>query len=160
MTVSSSTCTQRGPFFFLLFLRVGWDWVHLVRRPLFGLLYQSWMMNDDKFGVVGGTIAEENEVIGKKPASVPLCPPQISHYLTWSRNRAAVVGSRRPTAWATARPFKEDFLWTKSTVDLGDRSARAGLIFVNPLHIHLIELPDNRRLRRHLPNDLPIRFLM
>jgi hypothetical protein len=25
---------------------VGWDWVHLVRRPLFGLLYQPHMIND------------------------------------------------------------------------------------------------------------------
>jgi hypothetical protein len=28
------------------------------------------------------------------------------------------------------------------------------------LIVNLIELPDNRRLRRHLPNDLPTRFLM
>jgi hypothetical protein len=27
-------------------------------------------------------------------------------------------------------------------------------------HINLIELPDNRLLRRHLPNDLPTRFLV
>jgi hypothetical protein len=26
--------------------------------------------------------------------------------------------------------------------------------------VNLIELPDNRRLRRHLPNDLPTRFLV
>jgi hypothetical protein len=30
----------------------------------------------------------------------------------------------------------------------------------NDLIVNLIELPDNRRLRRHLPNDLPTRFLM
>jgi hypothetical protein len=30
----------------------------------------------------------------------------------------------------------------------------------NDLIINLIELPDNRRLRRHLPNDLPTRFLV
>jgi hypothetical protein len=29
----------------------------------------------------------------------------------------------------------------------------------NDLIINLNELPDNRRLRRHLPNDLPTRFL-
>jgi hypothetical protein len=28
----------------------------------------------------------------------------------------------------------------------------------NALIVSLIELPDNRRLRRHLPNDLPTRF--
>jgi hypothetical protein len=35
-----------------LFL-VGWDWVHLVRRPLIGLLYQL-RMTDDECGTVGG----------------------------------------------------------------------------------------------------------
>jgi hypothetical protein len=30
----------------------------------------------------------------------------------------------------------------------------------NDLIVNLIELPDNRRLRRHLPNDSPIRFLV
>jgi hypothetical protein len=30
----------------------------------------------------------------------------------------------------------------------------------NDLIANLIELPDNRRLRRHLPNDLPIRSLV
>jgi hypothetical protein len=29
----------------------------------------------------------------------------------------------------------------------------------NGLIVNLIGLPENRRLRRHLPNDLPIRFL-
>jgi hypothetical protein len=30
----------------------------------------------------------------------------------------------------------------------------------NDLIVNLIELPDNRRLRRHLPNDLPTSFLV
>jgi hypothetical protein len=30
----------------------------------------------------------------------------------------------------------------------------------NDLIVNLIELPDNRRLRRHLPNELPTRFLV
>jgi hypothetical protein len=30
----------------------------------------------------------------------------------------------------------------------------------NDLIVNLMELPDNRRLRRHLPNDLPIGFLV
>jgi hypothetical protein len=36
------------------YCRVGCDWVHLLRRPLFGLLYQSRMMDDDEFAAVGG----------------------------------------------------------------------------------------------------------
>jgi hypothetical protein len=30
----------------------------------------------------------------------------------------------------------------------------------NALIVNLMQQPDNRRLRRHLPNDLPIRFLV
>jgi hypothetical protein len=30
----------------------------------------------------------------------------------------------------------------------------------NDLVVNLMELPDNRRLRRYLPNDLPTRFLV
>jgi hypothetical protein len=30
----------------------------------------------------------------------------------------------------------------------------------NELIVNLIELPDNRRLRRHLPNELPTGFLV
>jgi hypothetical protein len=29
---------------YYIFLKVEWNWGHLVRRPLFGLLYQSWMI--------------------------------------------------------------------------------------------------------------------
>jgi hypothetical protein len=31
---------------------------------------------------------------------------------------------------------------------------------LNGLIVNLTELPDNRRLRRHLPNDLPTRFFV
>jgi hypothetical protein len=30
----------------------------------------------------------------------------------------------------------------------------------NDLRVSLMELPDNRRLRRHLPNDMPFRLLL
>jgi hypothetical protein len=40
-----------------------------------------------------------------KPAQVPLCPPQISHDLTWTRTLAAAVGSRWLTSWSMARPI-------------------------------------------------------
>jgi hypothetical protein len=32
--------------------------------------------------------------------------------------------------------------------------------YQNDLIVNLMELPDNGRLRRHLPNDLPTRFLV
>jgi hypothetical protein len=84
-------------------LGVGWDWVHLIRRPLTGLLYQPRMI--DECGAVGGMrIGKGNRNTRKKPVPMPLCPPQIPHDLTWARTRAAAVGSRRLTSWATARP--------------------------------------------------------
>jgi hypothetical protein len=39
----------------------------------------------------------------RKPAPVPLCPPQTPHAAR-TRTRAATVGSQRLTAWATVRP--------------------------------------------------------
>jgi hypothetical protein len=86
------------------FLGVGWDWVHLVRRPLTGLLYQP-LTIDDECAVVGGMrIGKGNRSTRRKPAPVSLWPPQIPHDLTWDRTRAAAVGSLRLTAWAMARP--------------------------------------------------------
>jgi hypothetical protein len=91
---------------FFKFLGIRWDWVHLVRRPLTGLLYQHRII-DDECGAVGGMrIGRGNRSTRRKPAPVPLCPPQIPHYLTWTRTRAAAVGSRVLTAWAMARPSK------------------------------------------------------
>jgi hypothetical protein len=72
--------------FFFSFFGVGWDWVHLVRRPLTCLLYQPRMM-DDECGAVGGMrIGSGNRSTRRKPTPVPLCPPQISHYLTRGSN--------------------------------------------------------------------------
>jgi hypothetical protein len=35
-----------------------------------------------------------NQSTQRKPAPVPLCPPQIPHDLTWTQSQAAAVGSR------------------------------------------------------------------
>jgi hypothetical protein len=89
---------------FLRFLEVGSDWVHLVRRPLTGLLHQPRMI-DDEWGALGGMrIDRGNRSTRRKPVPVIFSPPQIPHDLTCARTRAAAVGSRRLTAWATARP--------------------------------------------------------
>jgi hypothetical protein len=56
-------------------------------------------MYDDKCGAVGGMrISRGNRSTQRKPAPVPLYPPQIPHYLTWDGTRTAAVGSRRVTA--------------------------------------------------------------
>jgi hypothetical protein len=47
----------------------------------------------------------KTEVLREKPDPVPLCPPKIPHGLTRDRTRASMVGGRRLTAWAIARPF-------------------------------------------------------
>jgi hypothetical protein len=92
---------ERKTFFFL---GVGWDWVHLACWPLFGLLYQSQVIDDECGAASGMRIGRENQSTRRKPATVPLCPPQIPHDLTWAWTQAATVGSRRLTAQAMAWP--------------------------------------------------------
>jgi hypothetical protein len=89
------------PRIFFKFLGVGRDWVHLVRRPLFGLLYHSRMI-DDECGAVGEMrLGRGNRSTRKKPAPVLLGPPQLPHNL--GSNSGAAVGNQRLTAWAMAR---------------------------------------------------------
>jgi hypothetical protein len=69
-----------------------------------GLLYQPHMIDDGHCGAVGGMkFGRGNRSTLRKPAAVPLCPPQIPHDLTRARIRAAAVGSQRLTA--VARPL-------------------------------------------------------
>jgi hypothetical protein len=79
---------------------VGWDWVHLVRRPLFGLLYQLRMIDDECRGVHGMRIGRGNRSTRREPVPVPLCPPQIPRDLTWDRTQAVAVGMPWLIAWA------------------------------------------------------------
>jgi hypothetical protein len=62
-----------------------------------GLLYQPRMVDGDYGAVSGMKIGRGNRSTGRKPAPVPLCPPQIPHDLTWDRTRAAAVGNQRLT---------------------------------------------------------------
>jgi hypothetical protein len=48
-------------------------------------------------GEIGGMIGRGNRSARRKPAPVPLCPPQTPH-AGRKRTRAAAVGSQRPTA--------------------------------------------------------------
>jgi hypothetical protein len=50
-------------------------------------------------------IGKGNRSTRRKPAPVPLYPPQIPHDLTWARIRDTAVGRRRLTARAMARPY-------------------------------------------------------
>jgi hypothetical protein len=48
-------------------------------------------------GEIGGMIGRGNRSIRRKPAPLPLCPPQTPHAAA-TRTRAAAVGSQRLTA--------------------------------------------------------------
>jgi hypothetical protein len=90
----------------LFLVLVSWCGVRL--SPL-GTSATNWPIlsapDDDECGAVSRMkIGGGNRRTRRKPAPVPLCPPQIPHDLTWPRTRAAAVGSRRLTAWAMARP--------------------------------------------------------
>jgi hypothetical protein len=91
----------------------------LLRLGFFGFSFLGWgetestwyvghylarMIDDDECGAVGGMkIGRGSRSTRRKPALVPLCPPQIPHDHTWARTRAAAVGNRRLTSWAMAR---------------------------------------------------------
>jgi hypothetical protein len=93
-------CSPVSPATFM-----GWDWVHLALRPLFGLLYQPQMIDDDNCEAIGGMrIGRENRNTRRKPALVSLCPPQIPHDLTRAGTRAAAMESRQLITWAMAWP--------------------------------------------------------
>jgi hypothetical protein len=87
--------------FFLSFLGWGWDWAHLVRRPVLGLLYQPRIVNDDECRADGGMrIGRGNRSTWTKPVSLPLYKPQIPYDLTWDGTWDPAVGSRPLTDWA------------------------------------------------------------
>jgi hypothetical protein len=54
-------------------------------------------LGDYDDGEIGGMIGSGNRSTGRKPAPVPLCPPQTPHAARM-RIRAASVGSQRLTA--------------------------------------------------------------
>jgi hypothetical protein len=64
-------------------------------------LYQPQRAGDSDCGM---KIGRGNRSTRRKPATMPLSPPQMPHDLTRARTRAAAVRSRRLTAWAMARP--------------------------------------------------------
>jgi hypothetical protein len=91
------------------------DWLqdeHVENTAVFFKLVISWRCQYRDYiytiiyecGSVGGMIIDGGRgSTWSKFASVPLCP-QIPHGLTCDKTRAAVVGSRWITAWATALP--------------------------------------------------------
>jgi hypothetical protein len=63
-----------------------------------GLLYQPQMIDEGDCGEIGGMkIGRGNRSTRRKPAPVPLCPPQIPHDQTQAWTRATAVG--KPVTW-------------------------------------------------------------
>jgi hypothetical protein len=70
------------------------------------------MIDDAECGAVGGMIGRRNRSAQRKPAPVPLCPPQIPHDLIRARTRAAAAESQPLTARAMVRPYTQfDIEW-------------------------------------------------
>jgi hypothetical protein len=60
-----------------------------------GILPQPQKIDDGDCGGIGGMkIGRENRSTRRKPAPVPLCPPQIPHNQAWARTRAVAMGSQ------------------------------------------------------------------
>jgi hypothetical protein len=105
-------------FTVVLFLGVGWDWFHMVRQPLFDLLYQPRMVNDDERGAVGGLIGRGNRSTRREPTSLPLWPPQILRDVIWTRTWPALVESLRLKACNMVRPLQCRCLVLASTAHI------------------------------------------
>jgi hypothetical protein len=79
----------------------------LLLWPFIGLLYPPWIIHDDDCRTISGMNNWQGKPkYSEKSAPLPLWPAQIPHDLIWARTRAAAVGSRRLTAWATVRPWE------------------------------------------------------
>jgi hypothetical protein len=108
--IQLSTSYQRCTIFFsLLFLKVGRDRVHLLSWPLFGLLHQPQMIDDECGAVSGMRIGRRNQSIWRKSAPVPF-RPQVPHEITWERTQAAAVGSWHLNASAMVRSLVVTFI--------------------------------------------------
>jgi hypothetical protein len=54
---------------------------------------------DDEYGSVDGMrIDKGNQSTQRKPAPVPLFPPQIPHGVTWDHTQTSTVGNQQVTA--------------------------------------------------------------
>jgi hypothetical protein len=66
-----------------------------IPQVTFVLLYEARMIADGECGAAGGMSDGGTRSTGRKPASIPLCPWQISYGRNWAQNRPTGVGSQR-----------------------------------------------------------------
>jgi hypothetical protein len=151
---SRSPSEEISRFFILL---MGWDWVHLVLRPLFGLLSQPQMTDDDDdCGAISEMrICNGNRTTRRKPAPVLLCPPQISHDLSWVGTRASAVGRQRLTAWAMAR-FNSPLCMETEGLFLFTKTRHCKLYLIAP---NFFKTHSNRPLLPFIPRSSKLSLL-
>jgi hypothetical protein len=80
-------------------------------------------MDDDECGAVGVMIVmivSGSRSTRRKPASVPLCPPQIPRGLTRVRTRAAAVGSQPSVQFTMASTCKTKCYLITRNLNLDD----------------------------------------
>jgi hypothetical protein len=102
---------------------VGWDWVHLVRRPLTGLLYQPRMIDDDDCGAIRGMrIGRGNRCTRRKPAPLPFCAPQIPPDLTPGLNldRRGRKSATNRLSYGAAYPYESNLKVDEHCLREGD----------------------------------------
>jgi hypothetical protein len=91
--------------FFLFSLLIEWgvesSWVHSSLRPQLAYCASPGVFDN---GEIGRMIGRGNRSTRRKPAPVPLCPPQTPHAARM-RTRSAAVGRQRLTTSATPLPY-------------------------------------------------------
>jgi hypothetical protein len=104
------------------------DWVHLVRRPLFGLLYRPRMV--DECGVVGGMrIGRGN--ISTRGENVLV--PQIPHNLGSNPGRRGEKPATNRLSYSTANPFVSVYSVNRPNLTGGETEAYIVTCILTPV---------------------------
>jgi hypothetical protein len=114
----------RQCFLFLLFFGVGRDRVHSVRWPIFGLLDQPRVIDDDDESVEW-KLAGETRVLGENLPQCQFVQDQIPRDVTWYPTRATTVGSRRATNRLSCGMAINDNINLLKNMKICDNSGRA-----------------------------------
>jgi hypothetical protein len=93
-----------------LYLGVNWNRAHYYWGHYWPI-YQPRMMDDDECGAMGGMIGRGNRG-SRRPAAMPLRPPQIPYHLTRARTRADGKPATNHLSYSTA--FVISWRWVAS----------------------------------------------
>jgi hypothetical protein len=172
----------------LLSFRWGTNWIYICyveesRPPLWSSGHSSWLLNGDVLSFRWGTnwiyicyVEESRPPLWSSGHSSWLLNGDLLSF-RWGTNRIYIcyVEESRPPLWSSGQTswlqigdelyFPWSMCWTRLSEgiskhqQLKKKSAATALNPVLASANNLIELPDNRRLRRwRMKNDLPTRF--